>query len=210
MVVCSIPWYLRKFWIYLDIDWCIKPTHTCSYGGTCVDGLLTSTCICREGYKGPLCEGTFANTSSLFSLRKALYIIVRGGNCKILLLKLFLPIRTVFSCWTLPLIHYLHPTKSCYHLLPNFFPTQNAPQMLFVGIMVPVKMVPVYVNDHTMEHFVIMVSYQSQLTATYLQHLIKNKPFCDIMYDIMESITDIVDFKAKGSAKLVHYSRSSK
>ena len=39
---------------FLDIDDCVRVT--CSFHGTCVDGVNSHTCSCEEGYTGDNCE----------------------------------------------------------------------------------------------------------------------------------------------------------
>ena len=43
---------------FVDVDDCVRVT--CSFHGTCVDGVNSHTCSCEAGYTGDNCEtGTF-------------------------------------------------------------------------------------------------------------------------------------------------------
>ena len=39
---------------FVDVDDCVRVT--CSFHGTCVDGVNSHTCSCEEGYTGDNCE----------------------------------------------------------------------------------------------------------------------------------------------------------
>ena len=39
---------------FVDVDDCVR--GTCSFHGTCVDGVNSHTCSCAKGYTGDNCE----------------------------------------------------------------------------------------------------------------------------------------------------------
>ena len=52
---------------FLDIDDCIGVT--CSFHGTCVDGVNSHTCSCEAGYSGDSCERGIFRYFVLCSMR---------------------------------------------------------------------------------------------------------------------------------------------
>ena len=51
MIICHSFAFANYF---VDVDDCVRVT--CSFHGTCVDGVNSHTCSCEQGYTGDNCE----------------------------------------------------------------------------------------------------------------------------------------------------------